>query len=72
MGKGKLGGSVKGAKLTIFPCEEAELCGELTVGKGSREKGARPLQGLLVGQGGRGQGGERQPDLQAHRNRETC
>lgn len=58
-GKGKLGGSEKGAKLTIFPFEEAELCGELIVGKGSREKGARPLQSLLVGQGDRGQGGKR-------------
>lgn len=48
MGKGKLGGSEKGAKLTIFPFEEAGLCGELTVG---REKGARPLPGLPVGRG---------------------
>lgn len=47
---GKLGGSEKGVKLTIFPFEEAELYGELTVGKGGREKRARLLQGLLVGQ----------------------
>lgn len=26
-------------------------------GQGQQEKGARPLQGLLVGQGGQGQGG---------------
>lgn len=74
-GKGKLGGSEKGVRLTIFPLEEAELCEEAACGQGQQGGGGKVTAKACWwdrGQGGLGQGGERQRACREVRDGETC